>query len=109
VTHKEKDHYLCINFAMTAAGGRRYTPDNDLGLPDLDNPFGASYKDYFRADIKVSFHQNFKTFSHDIALDLRNIFNTRNVFERYYDPNLNDYQYTYQIGFLPLLTYEIGF
>lgn len=109
LTNKEKDNYISINLATTGAGGRRYIPNNDLGFPNQENPFGAKFKDYFRTDVKIRLHQNFKAFSHDISLDVRNIFNTQNVYERYYEPSSDTYQYVYQIGFLPLLAYEIGF
>lgn len=106
-----RQHQLHIGLAMMAAGGRRYTPPraDKPWVPDDTRPFEAQYKDYFRTDLKIGLQQNFKRFSHTISLDIRNLFNTQNEYYREYSRHLQEFITHYQVGFLPLLFYEIEF
>jgi hypothetical protein len=106
---------------ITIAGGRRY------GYVDLDRTNAANeiifkdslfnerqFNDYFRADLKVSWKLNAEKATHEIGLDLVNIFNTNNLLTLAYAPNLANpsaepFAEKSQLGFLPIFYYRISF
>lgn len=117
---------LGIGTKITFAGGRRY------GLVDIaqtealkeiifrDSLFNdLQFRDYFRMDLKISWRMNANKVTHEIGLDLVNIFNTKNLLSLAYAPSLNPsdttvpgYQPTAektQLGFLPIFYYKIDF
>lgn len=106
---------------ITIAGGRRY------GYVDVDRTNAANeiifkdslfnerqFNDYFRADLKVSWKLNADKATHEIGLDLVNIFNTNNLLTLAYAPNLvnpsaEPIAEKSQLGFLPIFYYRISF
>jgi len=116
-----KKQTISLGIKITQAGGRRY------GYVDLakskaiqeiiyrDSAFNdRQFKDYFRLDFKVNWIVNGKKATHEIGLDLLNIFNTKNLLGLAYAPNLTDptvepIAQKQQLGFLPLFYYKIDF
>ena len=112
---------ISLGFKVTYAGGKRY------GIPDtakciaqqdliyMDSAFNErQFKDYFRMDIKLNWKLNAKKATHEIGIDLLNIFNTQNLLSLAYAPNLADPSAApinpkYQLGRLPLFYYKIDF
>jgi hypothetical protein len=110
-----------IGGKITVAGGRRY------GYVDIDRTNAANeiifkdslfnerqFNDYFRADLKVSWKLNAEKATHEIGLDLVNIFNTNNLLTLAYAPNLANpsaepIAEKSQLGFLPIFYYRISF
>lgn len=106
---------------VSYAGGRRYSlPDvaasNAIGdfvvVDSLRN--SERFPNYFRADLKLGIRINRPRLTHEIALDLVNIFGTKNVLNLTYSPELaaqGQYPFlkSYQLGFLPLFYYKIDF
>ena len=72
---------------------------------------------YFRTDIKLNYKINRIKFSHEIAIDLVNIFGTQNILKQSYAPSLDNpsadpstfIRDEYQLGFLPIFYYRIDF
>jgi hypothetical protein len=108
---------------VTYAGGKRYSyPDLVRSLeaaetvPRDSGRNSRRFDPYFRADLKIGFKINRKRFTHEIAIDLVNIFNTRNVLALTFNTNYQPgqpiekafYQET-QLGFLPLFYYKLDF
>ena len=110
-----------IGGKVTTAGGKRYgyvdlaqtTLQNELVYKDsLFN--SRQFKHYFRTDLKVSWKLNADRATHEIGIDLVNVFNTRNILSLAYAPNLANpsaepIAEKTQLGFLPLFYYRIGF
>ena len=112
---------ITLGVKITYAGGKRY------GLVDIskskevddliyrDSAFNEKqFKDYFRTDLKINWKLNTKKMTHEIGIDLVNIFNTKNILSLAYSPSLIDptkepYATKYQLGFLPLFYYKIDF
>ncbi len=112
---------LGIGVKVTVAGGKRY------GYVDLeaskerqeiiykDSLFNErQFKDYFRADLKVSYRINAKKFTHEFGLDLVNILGIQNILSLSYAPNLANpsaepISVKNQLGFLPIFYYKIDF
>jgi hypothetical protein len=112
---------ILLGIKTTYSGGRRY------GFVDLDasrllnevifkdSAFNErQFKDYFRFDLKVNWKYNARSMTHEIGLDLVNLFNTRNLLGLAYAPNLADpsaepIAEKQQLGFLPLFYYKVDF
>jgi hypothetical protein len=118
-----------IGGKVTAAGGKRY------GLVDIqtstdmkeiifqDSMFNdLQFRDYFRADLKISWRKNADRVTHEFGLDLVNILGTRNLLTLAYRPPLTPADFTAQqngtflpysektqLGFFPIFYYKIDF
>lgn len=118
-----------IGGKVTAAGGKRY------GLVDIaatnsskeiifqDSMFNdLQFRDYFRADLKISWRKNADRVTHEFGLDLVNIFGTKNLLTLAYRPPLTNqdfiaqqngtflpYSEKTQLGFFPIFYYKIDF
>ena len=121
-TRLGRNNTLITGAKITFIGGRLYSPvdtakSNALGdlvvVDSLRNTLQLS--PYFRADLKLGFRINGKRLTHEIGLDLVNVFNTKNVLSETYSyglsqtGNKNPFYYTYQLGFLPIFYYKIDF
>jgi len=118
-----KRNTLTTGIKMTYAGGKLTTPVDTLAtiaakelifIDSLTNT--VQLKDYFRFDLKLAYRINSKknSITHEIALDLVNLFNVQNVLGLTYAPNPADptaspVKEEYQLGFLPLFYYKIDF
>jgi hypothetical protein len=106
----------------TFIGGKLYSPvdvaaSNALGdMVVVDNQRNTlAFKDYFRADLKIGVRINAKKVTHEIAFDLVNVTNSKNLLSLTYSSDLaaqgSAYPFynQYQLGFLPLFYYRIDF
>lgn len=112
---------ISVGAKVTVAGGKRYgfvDVDQSNLLNEIifvDSAFNErQFKDYFRADLKVSWKLNTEKVTHEIGLDLVNILNTENLLSLTYAPNLIDptqepVAVKTQLGFLPIFYYKIDF
>lgn len=116
-----KNSTLLTGLKVTYAGGRLYSPpdvaaSNALGdyviVDSLRN--SLQFKNYFRLDMKLGVRINAKRVTHEIAIDLVNALNTKNILSLTYNYDLasqGKYPFItqYQLGFLPLFYYRIDF
>lgn len=107
---------LGFNVRTIYAGGKRFLPvdfeESQLKNQteyDTDHAFEQRQKDYFRTDIKVSYRINKKKVTHEIALDIDNVFNVQNVWQQFYDAQANTVKTEYQMGIFPVPTYRLTF
>ena len=114
---------LITGIKVTYIGGKLYSPvDTAKSLAYGDAVVVDSlrntlhFKDYFRTDVKLGARFNAKRVTHEIGLDLVNIFNTQNVLSVTYSQGLatatkgkNPFYFQYQLGFLPIFYYRIDF
>lgn len=112
---------LITGVKISFAGGQLYSlpnvaASNALGdfvvLDSLRN--SERFPNYFRADLKLGVRINRPKVTHEIAIDLVNIFGTKNVMNLTYSPELatqGQYPFlkSYQLGFLPLFYYKMDF
>jgi hypothetical protein len=112
---------ISLGAKVTVAGGKRYGYVNlDASKVANELIFSDSlfnerqFRDYFRADVKINWKYNAAKMTHEIGLDLVNLFNTRNLLSLAYAPNISNpsaepiAQKT-QLGFLPIFYYRIDF
>ncbi len=66
---------------------------------------------YFRTDLKLSYKINTSKLTHEIAIDIVNLFDTKNILKETYAPDHPDGPVVdeYQLGRLPLFYYRIDF
>lgn len=110
-----------IGVKVTSAGGQRYG-DVDTAASNLQgeviyldkNYNEYQFRNYFRADLKLTYKANAKKVTHEIGVDLVNILNTKNILSLTYapvpgNPTANPVRENYQLGFLPIFYYRIDF
>ncbi len=107
---------LHIDINLNYSGGRRYTPIDKqasiaAGEAVYDNNHVYEYQlpYYFRTDFKIAYKLSGKKITQEWQLSLRNVFNRKNVFSQRYNKKINDIEYTYQTGLLPIMQYRILF
>jgi hypothetical protein len=116
-----KQNIFSVGTRISTAGGRRYGPVDELASEEkkdvvfVDSTLNTQqFKPYFRTDIRLSYKINLSKVSHEIAVDMINIFFTRNVLKLTYVPDINQtgkgsVAKEYQLGFLPFLYYRLDF
>jgi hypothetical protein len=116
-----KKSMLSLGGKVTVVGGRWYGPPDIpasnqqrelIVIDSLRNT--QQFPHYFRADVKVNYRLNTKNITHEIGIDLVNVFDTRNVLSLTYAPDENEdpnasIRREYQLGRLPLFYYRIAF
>jgi len=112
---------ISLGGKVTVGGGKRYGYVNIAASKAVDELVYSDsmfnerqFRDYFRADIKINWKFNAKKVTHEIGLDLVNIFNTKNLLSFTYAPNLanpnaDPLAEKTQLGFLPIFYYRIDF
>lgn len=115
---KAKKNTFFMDTRFTVAGGRYETPvdlqaSQNAGFEVLrdDLAFSEQIDDYLRWDVKFGFQFNSKTKkrSHRFYIDLQNVTNNANVFDRRYNRLTNQVNQVDQIGFFPDVGYRFEF
>ncbi|HZF99685.1 MAG TPA: hypothetical protein VEY71_01720, partial [Chitinophagales bacterium] len=60
-------------------------------------------------DIGLSLRMNRPKLTSVLSLDVQNVTNRQNVFGTFYDTNKNEIVTYYQMGLLPVLSYQVEF
>lgn len=113
---KIKQNRLSFDTKVTYSGGRRHTPIDLVAsglvgelVYDQTQIFEQQYDPYFKLDFKISFKQNLKKIAQKWSLDLTNVTNHQNIFQKGYNAKENKETTTYQRGFFPDIQYKIYF
>ncbi|MBK8627335.1 MAG: carboxypeptidase-like regulatory domain-containing protein [Saprospiraceae bacterium] len=114
---KTKRNRFSIDFKLTNAGGRAYTPidleaSQATGREVLNSEaYSGFYDDYLRMDVKLNFTFNSKKrkLSQTLSLDVQNVTNNDNVFSQKYDNQTENIRTTYQLGLFPNVVYKVQF
>jgi len=83
-------------------------------VPQEDKINSLQFPNYFRFDLRVAYKVNNKKTTHEIALDLVNVLDTRNVLALSFAPDprrptADPLIRNYQLGRLPLFYYKVDF
>jgi len=107
---------LTIDFKLTRNGGGRFTPillEESIAvgeeIRDNASAFTGQFPDYFRTDIRIGFKRIGKKITQEVALDVQNVTNQRNVFFEEYNVSTQGIATTFQTGRLPIPLYRIYF
>ena len=116
LSEKRKNRIIGLNIKSINVGGFRYTP---IDLPasiaagetklDETKNFTEKNPDYWRLDVRVSVKRNYKKLTSNLALDIQNATNRKNVGGQYYNSKTGEIQYWYQVPLLPILSYKLEF
>ncbi len=116
-----KKNSINLGTKFTYGGGKRYSPVNIAAsnaimdvVPQDDKVNTLQFAPYNRLDFRISYKINGKRTAVEIALDLLNVMNTKNVLALSYAPdpaniNADPLVKNYQLGFLPLFYVKVDF
>jgi hypothetical protein len=116
----KKNQFFDVGGKVTQLGGRWYGPA-DTTLSNQAKEFVVSdslrntlrFNNYFRLDLKLNYKINRDHVTHEFAIDLVNLLNTKNVLKLTYAPGdptaINNVRPEYQLGRLPLFYYKLQF
>ncbi|MFW5707734.1 MAG: TonB-dependent receptor, partial [Bacteroidota bacterium] len=107
---------LSLDMKMVYAGGSRYLPidtersqADDTTRYDWHNAYRERFPDYFRLNSRITFRLNGHRINQEWALDLQNITNRQNIYTQNWDSLEKQISTSYQMGFMPMMTYRIYF
>ncbi len=115
---KAKKNVFFVDTKLTTAGGRYFTPvdlaaSQQAGFQILQENIAFSEQNdpYFRWDVKfgIKFNSKTKKRSHQFYVDLQNVTNNDNIFERRYNRLTNNVDQIDQLGFFPDVGYRFQF
>lgn len=118
---KSKKNAINASVKFTYGGGKRYSPVDVAAsnaimdvVADNDKVNTLQFNPYNRLDFRIAYKINGKHAAYEIALDLVNVMNTKNVLALSYAPdpaniNADPLVKNYQLGFLPLFYVKIDF
>jgi hypothetical protein len=99
---------LSVNTKASYVGGKRYVPvtvtltEEDPNEIDWTQAYTNKLPDYFRLDLNINMKNNFKRLSVDWFIEIDNITNHQNIWQKYYNASRNKEEYIYQYGFFPI-------
>jgi len=102
-----KDRLLSVNSKISYVGGKRYVPltitvtDDDPYVYDYRQAYTEKLSDYFRLDLNVNMKQNFKRLSLEWFVEVTNVTNHENVWQKFYNASRNREEYVYQYPLMP--------
>lgn len=113
---REKN-FLNIDLRTTWAGGMRYVPFHTVQADDhyyikveeWEKAYRKRRPDYFRLNLRVGYKVNFKKATVEIAVDLLNLTNQKNIYFEFYDPSTGEIKTVYQLPFLPVPLIRVQF
>jgi hypothetical protein len=121
VVGKKKKNSINFGPKITYGGGKRYTPANRLESDKIMDVVPADtsvnelqFPNYFRLDFRLAYKINATKATYEIAIDLVNISNQKNVLALTYapdpkNPSADPLIRNYQLGFMPLFYVKIDF
>jgi len=107
---------LNIDFKVTYAGGKRYTPV-DLEASQAagttkyieTQAFSKQFDPFFKADIKFGYRLNLKRISQEWVFYIENFTDHNNVLTQIYSKTKNEVNNINQLGFFPMMQYRLHF
>jgi hypothetical protein len=113
---RNKTNIFAANIKALAAGGNRATPVDleksraeGKTVRDWTKSYAEQLPGYFRTDVRISYTKNRKRTTSTISLDIQNVTNRLNAFDRYYDVKKDQVSLITQTGLLPILNYRLEF
>jgi hypothetical protein len=113
---EKKTNIFATNIKLLAAGGNMTTPidlEKSRREGRTERDWTRSYSEqlphYFRADLRVSYTKNKRKTASTISLDIQNVSNRLNAFDRYYDRKEDRVKLITQTGLIPILNYRLEF
>ncbi len=112
----KKGWTLFADVKSSLAGGTRYTPvfeeeskQQRKLVYDNSRINELQVRYYFRTDLRIGYRKNRKRFTDELAIDLQNVTNRKNIYGLSFDLNKGTYSEMLLQGFMPMVTYRINF
>jgi hypothetical protein len=112
----KKGWTLFADIKGSLAGGTRYTPvleeeskKQNKVVFDVTRINDLQLRNYFRTDLRIGYRKNRKNFTDELALDLQNLSNQKNIYGMSYDLEKGTYSEILLQGFMPMVTYRVNF
>lgn len=112
----KKNNQIAADIKFTTAGNRRYIPidleasrEKGYAVYNRDQSYEDRYKDYLRADVKLTFRLQHKKITEEYVLDIQNVTNNQNIFMQRYNSHTGTIGTTNQLGIWPMFQYRILF
>lgn len=109
-------HVLAFDLKGILAGGARYVPideelskSRDEAVYLWDKAFVNRHPNYFRINMRITYRLNSKKVNQEWAIDLQNLTNHRNIFTQNWNSYKKEVSTSYQMEFMPMMTYKIHF
>lgn len=116
LSEKRKGRVIGFNLKVIYAGGYYDSPIDmtesqieEHTVYDETNAFTEKMPDYFRADIRLSLKRNYTKWTSTVSIDIQNVSNRKNIFNKYYNAETNALEYNYQAPLIPVLSYRVEF
>lgn len=116
LSDKYKARIIGLNVKVIYSGGFFDSPidpvrSQEVGYTwrDETRAFSEKMPDYFRTDIRLSMKRNHSNWTSTIAIDIQNVTDRKNVFNKYYDVDKQKIVYNYQAPLIPILSYRVEF
>ncbi|MCX6272389.1 MAG: TonB-dependent receptor [Bacteroidetes bacterium] len=111
---------LGFDLKTTWAGGQRYIPFATEPDPatnyttyrqvfDYQHAYSKKFSDYYRTDLKITYRRNGKHITQEYALDIQNLFNSKNIYTERFNRKTGQKSFIYQTGLLVIPQYRIIF
>jgi len=107
---------LSSNLRVVYAGGRRLIPfdlaksiEQNDNVYIYDQAYEKQVKPYFRTDIRVGVLFQQPSATHELALDIANVTNHKNIYREKYDEKVKKVKTTYMQGIFPMVLYRLNF
>jgi len=105
-----KKNFLNLDVKLTWAGGMRYVPFSTQQVDehyyvrqnDWDEAYEDRRPDYFRLNIRAAYKINLRKMTIELAIDMLNVTNQKNIYFEYFDPSTGEIETVYQLPFLPI-------
>ncbi len=112
----KKGWTLFADVKSSLAGGTRYTPvleeeskQQRRLVYDNSRINELQVRYYFRTDLRIGYRKNWKRFTDELAIDLQNVTNRKNIYGLSFDLNKGTYSEMLLQGFVPMVTYRVNF
>jgi len=105
-----KNDFLSLNLKVTYAGSLRYvpfeieqvSPDYFVQNYDWNKAYQNRRKNYFRLNGRIGYKLIRKKFSTELAIDLMNMTNHKDIFTENFNSKTGEVEYSYQFSFIPI-------
>jgi hypothetical protein len=113
---KKDGKFLAVSVKFTTIGGKYLTPIDFIASQQLgrtiyrdSEAFSVKQDPYFRADLRLSYREEFRKSTMEFSLDLQNITNHKNVFTQDFNPRTGAVTTQYQQSFFPVPYFRLTF
>lgn len=111
-----QQHIVLADVRAVYAGGKWFNRINESAsaaanelIEDWAQPFVEKAPPYFNLNVRLAYRQNLKRVAQEWALDLQNVTNQANIYNKSWDRTNKRVTYRYQQGFMPMFNYRILF